>query len=91
MIACTIVRESACGECFGFDECVGISRHPPVGSLRHHLITVDGCTPYLLATFRIDHPRYLASRTASRLTLGMCGFCVYAMYAIFAEGVIPSY
>lgn len=54
-------------------------------------MTVDGCTPYRLATFRIDHPRYRTSCTASRLTFGMCGFLVYAMYAIFAEGVLPSY
>lgn len=84
-IAWTTWRGSARGDRLGFDESVGISCHPPVGSFRHHFKTVDGCTPYLRATFRIDHPRYLTNCTASRRTLGMCGFCVYAMHAIFAE------
>jgi hypothetical protein len=91
MMAYTMSRESERGERFGFEESVGISRHPPVGSFLHQREIVLGSTPYRLATFRIDHPRYFTSCTASRLTFGMCGFFVYAMYAIFAEEVLPSY
>lgn len=79
MMACTISRGRAFGECFGFEERVGISCQPPIGSLRHHFMTVDGWTPYRLATFRIDQPRYFTNRTASLRTFPRCGFVVYAI------------
>ena len=91
MMAFTIVRASAPGLFFGLDEQVGISCSPQVKSLRHHFITVEGCTPYRRATFRMLQLLIFTSLTASRLTLGMCGFFVYAMYAILIQEVLPSY
>ena len=65
--------------------------HPPVGSFAHHFTIVPWAYPRCRATFLVDHPLCFTKYTASRLTLGNAGFFVYAMYVIFAEGVIPSY
>ena len=44
-------------------------------------------TPFLAryrATFLVDQLRCFTKYTASLLTLGRCGFLLYAMYVIFA-------
>lgn len=91
MMAFTMARESAVGLFFGRDDRVGISCSPQVKSFRHQRMTVEGSTPYLRATFRILQFSIFTNLTASRLTFGMCGFFVYAMYPIFAERVLRSY
>ena len=91
MIAYTISRESARGERFGFDERVDISCSPYVKSFLHHRSTVEGWTPKYRAVFRMLQFCCFTNLTASLRTLGRCGFFVYAMYVIFAEGVLPSY
>src|SRR3989344_9505303 len=91
MMACTISRESARGEVFGFDDNVSILRNPPVSSFAHHFTMALCVYPKCRATFLVDHPFCFTKRTASRRTRGRAGFFVYAMYVIFAEGVIPSY
>ena len=69
----------------------GIRRKPPVSSFAHHFTTALCVYPKCLATFRVDHPFCFTMYTASRLTRGSAGFVVYAMYTIFAGGVVPSY
>ena len=91
MMAKTIFRESAFGLRLGLDDSVGIFLNPPVGSLAHHFTMALCVYPKCRATFRVDHPFCFTKRTASRRTRGRAGFLVYAMYVIFAEGVIPSY
>lgn len=91
MMAKTTFRESAFGLRFGFDDSVGIVRNPPVSSFAHHFTMALCVYPKCRATFLVDHPFCFTKRTASRRTRGRAGFFVYAMYAIFAEGVIPSY
>jgi hypothetical protein len=85
-MAYTVSRESALGDCFGCEDSVGISCSPWVKSFLHHLNTVEGCTPKYRATLRMLQSRCFTNLTASRLTLGMCGFFVYAIYVIVACG-----
>src|SRR3989344_5889665 len=91
MMAKTTFRESAFGLRFGFDDRVSILLNPPVSSRAHHFTIALCVYPKCRATFRVDHPACFTKRTASRRTRGRAGFLLYAMYAIFAEGVIPSY
>jgi hypothetical protein len=91
MMALTTARESARGLLFGFDDRVSILLNPPVSSFAHHFTIALCVYPKCRATFLVDHPSCLTKRTASRRTFGSSGFLLYAMYAIFAEGVVPSY
>lgn len=91
MMAYTMSRESARGDVFGFDDCVGIILHPPVGSFAHHFTMALCVYPRCRATFLVDHPFCFTRYTASRRTLGRCGFLLYAIYAILRCRVIPSY
>src|SRR3989344_8995607 len=70
MIACTNSRERARGECFGFDESVGISCSPYVKSFLHHRSTVEGWTPKYRAVFRMLQFCCFTNLTASLRTLG---------------------
>ncbi len=78
----TVSCESASGCDFGRDDFVGIGTHPVPKGCLHHREMVDGSTPYLSATCRIDHPRYLTRFTASLRTFGRWGFFEYAMYIV---------
>src|SRR3989344_400962 len=90
MMACTISRESARGEVFGFDDNVSILRNPPVGSFLHHFTTALCVYPKCRATFLVDHPFCFTKDTASRRTRGRAGFMLYAIYVILCR-VVPRH
>src|SRR3989344_2657174 len=87
MIAETISLDSALGLVLGRDDFVEISCQPVAQGCLHHLDTVLARTPKRLATFLIDHFRYLTKFTASLRTFGIFGTFVYGIFLILALGV----
>src|SRR3989344_1738236 len=87
MIAETISLDSALGLVLGRDDFVEISCQPVAQGCLHHLDTVLARTPKRLATFLIDHFRYLTKFTASLRTFGILGTFVYGIFLILALGV----